>query len=291
MARTKTPAPEVTETGATTWGGTHGATPWTGRLVQIADYTFVVLDRFNQVRELCGNCQGGHREEYAGLHNGVCYYCNGVGAGKVIAGGLDEAREVIRKRLMARAARERKAQRDADAKKVAGMAWAEANAEVAAQLAGIAQWVVDGGEDGERGAQLSTPLYSFAFTVRRGEALSEKQTEFARTLMAGHAKKRARVEAEEAAKAKLVHLGKVNEKLEVSGTVTRNLTVGLDSPYGPRRMVIVTTAEGNVAKTFTTAEWAYEVEEGEQVTLRGTVKELDEYQGVPQTVLVRARKA
>jgi hypothetical protein len=56
-------------------------------------------------------------------------------------------------------------------------------------------------------------------------------------------------------------------------------------------MMLVWTNGPVTAKTYTTAKWAWEVERGTTITVTGTVKKQDEYEGTKQTVLARPKVA
>lgn len=82
-------------------------------------------------------------------------------------------------------------------------------------------------------------------------------------------------------------VGKEGEKVTVTGTITKAMKVTSD--WGTSVLVLVQTDKGLV-KMFTSAAWAWEVKEGEEITLAGKIKALDTYQGVKQTVLTRPAK-
>jgi DNA/RNA endonuclease YhcR with UshA esterase domain len=84
------------------------------------------------------------------------------------------------------------------------------------------------------------------------------------------------------------YVGNVGEKVTVTGTITRNQTI--ETMYGFSHLVIV-EGEGFIAKLFTTAKWSETPasDVGKSVTLAGTVKDHNEYNGTRQTVLTRAK--
>lgn len=98
---------------------------------------------------------------------------------------------------------------------------------------------------------------------------------------------RVRKEAQGKARAESWYAGTVGEKLTVTGTVAT--LVPVDTDYGTSMLVVV-EAGATVAKMFTTAAWAWEVKQGEEVTLTAKVKDHEEYKGVKQTVLTRPKK-
>lgn len=104
------------------------------------------------------------------------------------------------------------------------------------------------------------------------------------------AKKLAR-ESEAARKAALPqseYFGNVGDKkVVVHGTVTAAFTI--ESNYGSKRIIEVTTADGNVAKTFSTSGWVWELESGDEVEFFGTITEHSVYRGVKQTIFTRTK--
>lgn len=90
-------------------------------------------------------------------------------------------------------------------------------------------------------------------------------------------------------KAKLHHIeAEVGAKVTFSGVVTMATTV--ETQFGSSRLVVVQTADYQVAKMFTTAEWAWDVDFDDVVMIQGTVKSHDEYEGIPQTMIARPKK-
>ena len=63
----------------------------------------------------------------------------------------------------------------------------------------------------------------------------------------------------------------------------------LDGQYGTCSLITYHTESGAVVMWF--ASKYIEVEVGKQVTIKGTVKKLDEFRGVRQTVLTRVKEA
>lgn len=96
----------------------------------------------------------------------------------------------------------------------------------------------------------------------------------------------AKVKAEAAPAKSNEYLGAKGEKITVTGTVTTARVI--NGYYGDRVLVVVQTETGLV-KTFTTAEWAWDVAVGQEVEIAGTVKDLDEFRGERQTVLTRPK--
>jgi hypothetical protein len=82
-------------------------------------------------------------------------------------------------------------------------------------------------------------------------------------------------------------IGDVTEKITVEGTIIQAMTI--DGHYGASRLMIVAVGDGDRVKMFTTAAWAWDVGVDETVTLTGTVKAHEEYQGRRETLLVRPK--
>lgn len=92
--------------------------------------------------------------------------------------------------------------------------------------------------------------------------------------------------AREAAKDAITYAGEVGDKITLTGRIIRHQWVS--TQYGTSALVIVETGE-HVAKLFTSARWADDVAEGDTITVTGTVKGHQEYEGTRQTVMTRAR--
>ncbi len=99
----------------------------------------------------------------------------------------------------------------------------------------------------------------------------------------------AKLEQARQQKAKLHHIeAEVGAKVTLTGVVTMATTV--DTQFGSSRLVVVQTADYQVAKMFTTAEWAWAIDFEDVVTITGTVKSHDEYEGTPQTMIARPKQ-
>lgn len=101
-----------------------------------------------------------------------------------------------------------------------------------------------------------------------------------------------RIAKEEAAKAELAKLrhvqAELGDKVELTGTVT--MATDVETQFGTSRLVVIKTDDYQVAKMFTTAEWAWDVDFDEVITIKGTVKSHDSYQNTPQTNISRPKK-
>lgn len=103
---------------------------------------------------------------------------------------------------------------------------------------------------------------------------------------------RRKAEAEERARKRdeAEYAGTVGEKITVTGTVTRLRAIEGSYGYNPTTSMLVIIEGGStIAKMFTTAAWAWEIEQGDEITVTATVKAHEEYQGSKQTALVRPK--
>lgn len=88
----------------------------------------------------------------------------------------------------------------------------------------------------------------------------------------------------------ITYAGSVGDKLTLTGTVTVVAAVDGYHYNSPDQRLLVIDCGEHVAKTITSAAWAYKVERGDTVTVQGTVKAHQDYQGVAQTVLTRPKR-
>ena len=87
------------------------------------------------------------------------------------------------------------------------------------------------------------------------------------------------------------YFGAVGEKITLAGRVVRLVATESHYGYAPSTSMLVIVEAGTaVAKMFTSAAWAFDVEEGDEVTITGTIKDHEEYQGTKQTVLTRPKR-
>ncbi len=82
-------------------------------------------------------------------------------------------------------------------------------------------------------------------------------------------------------------LGAVGEKISFSGVVT--FTKEIDGRYGTKLLVAFRSDSGHVAKTFGTGSSLWDLESGDRVTVQGSVKSHENYQGEDQTMLTRVK--
>jgi hypothetical protein len=103
---------------------------------------------------------------------------------------------------------------------------------------------------------------------------------------ADRAAKQAQWAAEKAAKATSEFFGQKGDKVEVKVTVTSIRWI--DNGYGTTTLYTMRTEDGNIVKWFASRD-ALGEQEGVEVTLKGTIKDHDEWNGQKSTVLTRCK--
>ncbi len=129
--------------------------------------------------------------------------------------------------------------------------------------------------------------------LKTAKGLSAKQQAWVEKLVAEQPEKERiaaeRLEARQKADAASTHQGEVKERLrglEVTVEFVKTLDGG---DYGPKRIVKMRDAAGNLFVTFATSDWVWDAEKGQALVLDGTVKAHDSYQGAAQTILTRTK--
>lgn len=262
-----------------------------GRWAVVNGETFVEVN--NTLYVPCGDCDrgvSGTKAVYSGLHAGVCYGCNGRGTRKNV-GSPENAARLARRRATDRARRERKAAAEDAAQAARRDEWATAHPDLAASLATIRGALTQEASAADYSIvdEYGDLLVSLA-TQAGYKGLSEKQTPLAERLLTEHAEKSA---AEAERRAGQRHAGEVKGKVTVTGRVVVRRYC---EPYaygsaGTLFIIIEGTGddEGVTVKMNSGAECVWDLAEGQTVTVTGTVKAHDEYQGTPQTVLTRPK--
>jgi hypothetical protein len=119
--------------------------------------------------------------------------------------------------------------------------------------------------------------------------LSPRQMEVAARIVAENADRAVAAAAARIVATEVGHFAAVGTK--VATTVEIVSVKSYDGDYGMRYLVTMRTPEGHVLKTWNSGAFGREVEKGQTVAIKATVKKHDEYQGVPQTELTRVVKA
>lgn len=271
----------------------------------------VIIDgeRFAQVysggaiyRE-CWKCPNfsGYLREYAGLHAGQCYACNGTGYTAKVETEA-KAISLAKRRITDRARRERKRLAEVAAQELAAVEWKAAHP---AEAAALAEVLADRGDaeqytDADYAAQDAWEARWGGFVTSLAnqaqyKALSEKQT--AAVLPAVEEAKAQRAADEEiASKQRYLNVAVGAKGVKVTGTITVAATFEARSfnGYGTemKRIVIVEGEgefEGVTVKMMGSGQNLWDAEQGQQVEVTGTVKDFSEYNGVPQTTFIRPK--
>lgn len=270
-------------------GHTGAVTPWFGTLVELTEGD-VVLGPSGKAYEPCQRCGDftGFISAHAGVFAGVCFGCGGRGYGKVHE-TLELAERAYTRRAKARAAAARRRDAKAAAERAAAdaefTAWVTANPDLAEALLPLAErWAPAKYDDHHGDYYYAEPdervdgwLYAAALSVRN--KLVPAHADAIQGLLVAYL-------AEQQAKAATEYVGQVGDTVTVTGKVT--VTLPIDGMYGQSVLLVLT--DGKVtAKTYTTAKWAWAAERGDTLTLTGTVKAQEEYEGTKQTVLARPK--
>lgn len=82
-------------------------------------------------------------------------------------------------------------------------------------------------------------------------------------------------------------IGNVGDKIEFEGTIVMWRIVHSD--FGSNNLIAVKTADNNVIKMFTKAQWTEGVDEGSKVKIKAAVKKHEEYNGRHETLVNRPK--
>lgn len=219
----------------------------------------------------------------------VCFQCNGRGFSAKVESEA-KAISLAKRRIADRARRARKEQERIDAQDAELAVWKAANPQVAAAAAVVmadAPGLVNGEPDYQGNDEWIAKWGDFVTKLANQQQfrpLSAAQTEA--FLPAFEQAKADHAAATEVA-AKRRYLDAVEgEKVTVTGTIT--VTHGFETMYGWSRLVIVEGSgdfEGVTVKMMGTSKAIYAAERGQAVEVTATVKDFEEYDGVPQTVV------
>lgn len=266
------------------------------KVIEIEGHQFIATSA--GLRTECHKCLGrGGFDAYLGLHNGVCYTCNGSG----LSGKTYDDEAAVTKSLRAAERREARRQAKFEAEQAEAAAkrdeWVSTNPALAARLTEIAAEVYIG-EPGD----MSEAAYEahHAGTRKYGDfimlmashvswkALTEGQTTaVAEAIVEVDAKIKA---AEEKVASQRYLDAVAGDKITATGTVAVATTV--DTTYGMSRLVVIEGTgdfEGVTFKMFGTGATLWETAKGDTVEVAGAVKGFEEYNDTPQTVLTRAK--
>lgn len=227
-----------------------------------------------RIFDYCRRCGGSGRFSFNLQDGTVCYGCYGSGLGKETTEADAIRRADNRAKARAKAA-EKERQRLAEQEK-ARAAWADEHPALATELA-----LLRDAED------VRDPLLSLVEQAA-WRPLTTAQAALAERLITEREERVAKLDAKRA----LGHYpAAVGDKITVEVTVT--MTRVVESAYNGRPvsklLLVLTTAEGYVLKTFTQAAWAWEAEKGDRLRVTATVKSHGEYNNLPETMLTRPK--
>lgn len=83
--------------------------------------------------------------------------------------------------------------------------------------------------------------------------------------------------------------GQVGDKVTVTGNIS--VATSIETQYGTSRLIIIETADRKTVKLFTSAEWSWTAQVDEAVTVSGAIKSFEDFNGRPQTQLIRPKLA
>lgn len=219
------------------------------------------------LHDLCRRCGAGFGHHLFNGDDDICYECGGDGYGR------DTTADDLIRRVSARIKRaeraERKRREAEEAAAAAYDAWVADNGDLVDALRGFLPKMVWDNYGGEVRATATTFLADLAVRVIDGRApLTPKQEAAARTAI-----DRTRARHEETVAAG--HFGTVGERVDVTVKIVGRKR--FDGDFGPKFLVTMKTSEGHTLKTWSSGTFGYDAEEGEEVTIRGTITAHGEY--------------
>ena len=94
----------------------------------------------------------------------------------------------------------------------------------------------------------------------------------------------------ETEKTETAYIEAKGDKVTITGTVTKALATENTFGYHPEISILLVIEDGpTVLKTFTKAAWAFDIDQGDTVTVTATVKNHEDYKGTKQTVVKRPK--
>lgn len=272
------------------------------------NYTELIFDgrvvaargnKSGKIFEICHRCGGTGHYSFNLLDGTICYGC----MGKRVVAETTEA-DVIRKavnRAKAADRRAKKAKAQLDAARATMDAWQAANADLVEALRPHLTPVDAEGYADFSFRPANTFLTSMADqAIRTVRPLTSKQAEAARNALRVQAQRDEERAAQQAAGQAAGHLGTPGQKVEAVVTLESAKFLPGDWNRSNSYLITMRTEAGHVLKTFSSGAFgdtASEMidrakEQGQnrpQVTITGTVKAHDEYNGEPQTMLTRVK--
>lgn len=263
--------------------------------VQMGNYTELLLDgmpvaargnKTGKVYEICKRCGGSGHYSFNLMDGTVCYGCGG----NRVTAETTEA-DVIRKagaRAKARARAAAKAEAKAAEARAIVETWQAEHAELMTALEPHRSRIDAEGYTDFDWRPVNNFLTSLADQAKY-RPLSDKQIEAAWNAL----RKQAGWDAEKAAKAakqnEAGHFGNVGEKVTAEVEIVNVHYFEGDWNRSSSFLVVMRTNEGHMLKTFSSGRFGHDAEKGQTVTITGTVKAHENYEGAPQTSLTRVK--
>lgn len=235
--------------------------------------TYAYLVNGDQYFPVCRRCDGTGYTVHRYIDGGRCFDCRTRGTLHTKPLTEEQARKRAQQLRRSHLARVAKKEQERLAKVAARDAL---RAAFDAAHPEVARALVDGPDSGFLGAMKDALIVH--------GTLTEKQLAATKKALADRAAR----QAEKAARAATSqYVGHLDEKVTVQGKVAVKRSI--EGVYGTSLLIVIDTVDGQQVKTFTTANWAWDASEGDEVALRGTVKKNEERDGVKTTVLTRCK--
>lgn len=277
---------------------------FTAEVVTVADEQFA--EHNGRFYAPCGYCSpqwSGSKTYHMGVMDGVCFQCAGRGTTTKVIEGEDKVVRFAVQRAKAAARREAKraeqiAAAEAEAAALVA-AFEAAHPEVVAVLAAVRAEMPDNAPysdvdpDAYYEARHDAVEKWGGFVVDMTEqapfrGLTDKQAEAVmaavETRKGWHAEKAAKVAASR-------HYGAEGEKVAAAPGIVR-VAFNIESAYGVARMLVIEGTGDYAGVTFKimgSGATLWDADKGDEVEVTGTIKKHEEYEGVAQTAITRAK--
>ena len=139
----------------------------------------------------------------------------------------------------------------------------------------FANWYLDGDIDSKRSDTVKEHI-RLQVIARRDEFMA-----FVEANKAAQAQRDAELEVK---RSKSRHVGEIGDRIDITATIT--VVKAIDGFYGVSYFTILENSKGDVFKYVGSAELG---EKGQTITMKATVKDHAEYQGVKQTLINRPK--
>lgn len=258
-------------------------------LILNGESSYAVAIKFpnGTVREFCKRCGGTGEYSFNLMDGTVCYGCGGRALGATTTEADIIRKAVNREKARARAAA--KAEKAAAEARSVLATWEAQNADLVAALIPHRSRVDDEGYTDFDWRPVNNFLTSLADQAKY-RPLSPKQVEAAHAALARQAGWDAEKAQKTAQQAAAGHYGTVGGKVNVTVEIVATKFFPGEWNRSNSTLVTMKTDEGHTLKTFSSGEFGMEAEKGQRVTITGTVKAHGDYNGLPETTLIRVKK-